>query len=59
MNKPIRKTAVPTLTSITGPSRANTNIIGLTKLSGHYSVSRNVTNIQQGATKCIILTIIS
>jgi len=56
MNKPIRKTAVPT--SITGPSRANTNI-GITKLSGHYSVSRNITNIQQGTTKCIILTIIS
>lgn len=56
MNRPIRKTAAST--NLTGSSRANTSIIGTPKLSGHHSVSKNITNVQQGTTKCIISIII-
>lgn len=57
MNRPIRKTAVSTPTNVTGASRTNTNMVGTPKLSGH-SVPRNITNVQQGTIKCIILIII-
>ncbi|XP_018308243.1 titin homolog isoform X2 [Mycetomoellerius zeteki] len=50
MNRSVRKTVVSTLPNTTGPSRANTSIIGTPKLSGH-SMSRSITNTQQGITK--------
>lgn len=55
MNRPIRKTTVSTPTS--GSSRINTNV-GTPKLSGNHSMSRNITNIQQGTAKCIVSIII-
>lgn len=43
-----------TPTNVTGSSRTSTNIIGNPKLSGHYSMLRNVTSDQQGTTnKCM------
>ncbi|XP_011064501.1 PREDICTED: death-inducer obliterator 1 isoform X2 [Acromyrmex echinatior] len=50
MNRSIRKTIISTPPNTTGPSRANTSIIGTPKLSGH-SVSRSITNAHQGITK--------
>ncbi|XP_039308232.1 death-inducer obliterator 1 isoform X2 [Solenopsis invicta] len=49
INRPIRKMPVSTLA--TGPSRANTGIVGTPKLPAHQSMPRNITNVQQGATK--------
>lgn len=54
MNRPIRKTAVSIPTNITGPSRANTSVVGTPKLSGHHSMPRNIINVQPGIIKCII-----
>lgn len=51
MNRPIRKVTVSTPTNVTGLSRANTNIVGTPKLSGHHLTSRNLTNVQHGITK--------
>lgn len=53
MNRPIRKVTVSTPTNVTGLSRANTNIVGTPKLSGHHLTSRNLTNVQHGVTKGI------
>lgn len=53
MNRPIRKATVSTPTNVTGLSRANTNIVGTPKLSGHHLISRNLTNVQHGITKGI------
>lgn len=53
VNRPIRKTTVSTLANVTGSSRTNTNV-GTPKLSGHHSMPRNITNVQQGTAKCII-----
>ncbi|CAL1675960.1 unnamed protein product [Lasius platythorax] len=50
MNRPIRKVTVSTPTNVTGLSRANTNIVGTPKLSGHLT-PRNITNAQHGVTK--------
>jgi len=53
MNRPVRKT-LSTPANITGSSRANTNVIGNPKLSGHHSMLRNITSEQQGTTnKCM------
>lgn len=54
MNRPIRKVTVSTPTNVTGLSRANTNIVGTPKLSGHLT-PRNITNAQHGVTKGINL----
>lgn len=57
MNRPIRKTTVSTPTNVTGSSRSNTNA-GTPKLSGHQSMPRNITNVQQGTVKCISIIIV-
>lgn len=56
MNRPLRKAAMSTHTNVTASPRINANI-GTPKSSGH-SMPRNITNIQQGIAKGIILTVI-